>query len=80
MLRQHSRFGLLLVATGLFAFAASAQAVTEISMLYSSEKKEWVEAAAQAFQKEHQEIKITLKELEEEREAVKDLLKGERPA
>src|SRR6187402_746333 len=34
--------------------------VTEISMLYSSEKKEWIEAAAQGFQKEHPEIKVTL--------------------
>lgn len=34
--------------------------VTEISMLYSSEKKEWVEAAAAAFQKDHPEIKLTL--------------------
>lgn len=34
--------------------------VTEISMLYSTEKKEWIEAAAQSFQKEHPEIKLTL--------------------
>jgi ABC-type Fe3+ transport system substrate-binding protein len=34
--------------------------VTEISMLYSSEKKEWVEAAAVGFQKEHPEIKLML--------------------
>lgn len=33
---------------------------TEISMLYSSEKKEWIEAAAQSFQKEHPEIKVNL--------------------
>lgn len=32
----------------------------EISMLYSSEKKEWIEAAAQRFQKEHPEIKVNL--------------------
>src|ERR1044072_3590311 len=34
--------------------------VTEISMLYSSEKKEWIDAAAQGFQKDHPEIKLTL--------------------
>src|SRR5688572_6307273 len=33
---------------------------TEISMLYSTEKKEWIEAAAQSFQKDHPEIKVTL--------------------
>lgn len=33
---------------------------TEISMLYSSEKKEWIEAAVQSFQKEHPEIKVNL--------------------
>lgn len=33
---------------------------TEISMLYSSEKKEWIEAAATGFQKDHPEIKLTL--------------------
>lgn len=33
---------------------------TEISMLYSSEKKDWIEAAAASFQKEHPEIKLTL--------------------
>ncbi len=32
----------------------------EISMLYSSEKREWIEAAAALFQREHPEIKITL--------------------
>lgn len=35
-------------------------AATEITMLYSSEKKDWVEAAAASFQKEHPEIKLTL--------------------
>lgn len=35
-------------------------AVTEVSFLYSTEKKEWVEAAAAAFQKAHPEIKLTL--------------------
>ncbi len=38
----------------------SAAATVEISMLYSTEKKEWIEAAAQGFQKEHPEIKLTL--------------------
>ncbi len=33
---------------------------TEISMLYSSEKKEWMEAAGALFQKAHPEIKLTL--------------------
>ncbi len=33
---------------------------TEVVMLYSSEKKEWIEAAGQSFQKEHPEIKLTL--------------------
>jgi ABC-type molybdate transport system substrate-binding protein len=36
-------------------------AATEISMLYSSEKQEWIEASAADFQKEHPEIKLTLK-------------------
>ena len=40
--------------------AAPTGAVTEISMLYSSEKKEWIEAAATGFQKEHPEIKLTV--------------------
>jgi hypothetical protein len=46
--------------------AATAEAIppkpttTEISMLYSSEKKEWVEAAAALFQRAHPEIKLTL--------------------
>jgi ABC-type sulfate transport system substrate-binding protein len=35
-------------------------AATEISMLYSTEKKEWVEAAAASFQKEHPEIRVKL--------------------
>ncbi|HEX8705024.1 MAG TPA: substrate-binding domain-containing protein [Myxococcaceae bacterium] len=34
--------------------------VTEISFLYSTEKKEWVEAAAAEFQKEHPTIKVNL--------------------
>src|SRR5262249_46312596 len=33
---------------------------TEITMLYSSEKKEWMEAAGALFQKAHPEIKLTL--------------------
>jgi hypothetical protein len=32
----------------------------EITMLYSSEKKDWVEQAAVSFRKEHPEIKLTL--------------------
>jgi ABC-type Fe3+ transport system substrate-binding protein len=32
----------------------------EISMLYSTEKKDWIEACATAFAKEHPEIKVTL--------------------
>ncbi|MFP2931607.1 extracellular solute-binding protein [Pyxidicoccus sp. 3LG] len=39
---------------------ATPGAVTEISFLYSTEKKEWVEAAAAAFQKEHPSIRLTL--------------------
>jgi ABC-type molybdate transport system substrate-binding protein len=35
-------------------------ATVDISMLYSSEKKEWMEAAAAGFQKAHPEIKLTL--------------------
>jgi hypothetical protein len=34
--------------------------ITEVSFLYSTEKKEWVESAAAAFQKEHPEIRLTL--------------------
>lgn len=34
--------------------------VTEITMLYSSEKKDWIEGAAVPFRKEHPEIKLTL--------------------
>jgi ABC-type molybdate transport system substrate-binding protein len=40
--------------------SAARAAVTEISMLYSSEKKEWMEAAAALFQKAHPDIKLTL--------------------
>ncbi|AUX48461.1 hypothetical protein SOCE26_099990 [Sorangium cellulosum] len=36
-------------------------AATEISMLYSSEKQEWVEAALADFRKEHPEIALRLK-------------------
>src|SRR5262245_2351504 len=32
----------------------------EITMLYSTEKKEWIEAAAIPFRKDHPEIKLTL--------------------
>lgn len=38
----------------------SAGAATEITMLYSTEKQAWIEAAAQNFQKEHPDIRITL--------------------
>lgn len=38
-----------------------AVAATEISMLYSSEKKGWIEAVTAAFQKDHPEIKVTLR-------------------
>jgi hypothetical protein len=40
--------------------AAARPNATEISMLYSSEKKEWMEAAASQFQRVHPEIKLTL--------------------
>jgi hypothetical protein len=49
------------VASGMPAAAADGGApatVTEISMLYGSEKKEWVEAAAASFAKEHPEIRV----------------------
>jgi hypothetical protein len=39
---------------------ATPREVTEISFLYSTEKKEWVEAAAAAFQKEHPAIRVSL--------------------
>jgi ABC-type molybdate transport system substrate-binding protein len=38
----------------------AAPSVTEISMLYSSEKKEWIEAATALFQRAHPEIKVNL--------------------
>jgi ABC-type Fe3+ transport system substrate-binding protein len=40
--------------------ATPPQEATEISFLYSTEKKDWVEAAAAAFQKEHPAIKVHL--------------------
>jgi ABC-type Fe3+ transport system substrate-binding protein len=40
--------------------SATPAEVTEISFLYSTEKKEWVEAAAAAFQKENPSIKVNL--------------------
>jgi hypothetical protein len=40
---------------------AGPPAFTEISMLYSSEKKAWVEAAASTFQRAHPEIRVTLR-------------------
>lgn len=39
---------------------APAGEVTEISFLYSTEKKDWVEAAAAAFQREHPTLKVNL--------------------
>jgi ABC-type Fe3+ transport system substrate-binding protein len=39
---------------------ATSRGVTEISFLYSTEKREWVEAAAAAFQKENPTIKLNL--------------------
>jgi len=33
----------------------------EVSMLYSTEKKDWIESAAAGFQAEHPEIKLTLR-------------------
>lgn len=47
------------VASGSSGSGGGAPAV-EITMLYSSEKKEWVEAAAIPFRKDHPEIKLTL--------------------
>ncbi|WP_437755318.1 substrate-binding domain-containing protein [Sorangium sp. So ce1389] len=41
--------------------SAPPAAVTEISMLYSSEKQEWIEAALADFKKEHPEISLRLK-------------------
>lgn len=40
--------------------AQPGKGAVEISMLYSSEKKEWIDAAASLFSREHPEIKITL--------------------
>lgn len=47
-------------AAPLAAATTPRPAVTEISMLYSSEKKEWMEAAGALFQRAHPEIKLTL--------------------
>lgn len=41
--------------------AAPPAPATEISMLYSSEKQEWIEAALADFKKEHPEISLRLK-------------------
>jgi hypothetical protein len=38
----------------------SRSGVTEISFLYSTEKKDWVQAAAETFQREHPSIKVHL--------------------
>ncbi len=42
------------------ASSAVPPVAVEISMLYSTEKKDWVEDAAVAFRREHPEIKLTL--------------------
>ena len=42
------------------ATGPSADAV-EVSMLYSTEKKDWIEAAAKSFQSEHSDIKLNLR-------------------
>lgn len=42
------------------ASAAPKQAPVEVTMLYGSEKKEWIEAAAESFRKEHPEIRLKL--------------------
>lgn len=39
---------------------ARADAQVEVTMLYGSEKKEWIEAAAEAFRKERPEIRLRL--------------------
>lgn len=39
---------------------ATPREVTEITFLYSTEKKDWVEAAAASFQQEHPAIKVSL--------------------
>ena len=40
--------------------AGAPKTIVEISVLYSTEKKEWIEAANEAFKKEHPEIGVTL--------------------
>jgi ABC-type Fe3+ transport system substrate-binding protein len=47
-------------ASAVLVAASPPQNVTEISMLYSSEKKDWIEAAVAGFRKDHPEIKLTL--------------------
>ncbi len=42
------------------ASAGKTAPAVEITMLYGSEKKEWVDAAAESFRREHPEIKLTL--------------------
>ncbi len=42
------------------ATVTSAPSQTEITMVYGSDKKEWVEEAATGFRREHPEIKLTL--------------------
>lgn len=48
-------------SAGLAASAAPPGPSTAISMLYSSEKQEWIEAVAADFRKEHPEINLSLK-------------------
>lgn len=51
------------VAASASAAGSAAQppaSVAEISMLYSSEKKEWIEDAAVTFRAQHPEVKLTL--------------------
>ena len=53
--------GVASASAGASPSAAPPAAAVEISMLYSSEKKDWIDAAAAAFQKAHPEIKLALK-------------------
>jgi ABC-type Fe3+ transport system substrate-binding protein len=63
----------LAVAAGIFFFtmqkkggdgpgapAAASGAATEITFVYSTEKKDWVESAVASYQKDHPEVKVTL--------------------
>src|SRR5688572_22631278 len=42
------------------ASAAKTAPAVEVTMLYGSEKKEWIDAAAESFRREHPEVKLTL--------------------